>query len=218
MSCFTPRPHASRPSNSHGSAALFLRTVTGPCPGFARVPPRRYSPQLAPNPSRNRRLHAMLKTQFRTHTCGELRASHAGQTVTLAGWVHRRRDQGGLVFLDLRDRYGFTQVRVSAEDSTEAHAAAPQCRPEFVVKAEVGGQRPARPKEAQHSTLAPGDADVSARQITVLSDSPTPPFEISGTVEVSDEVRLKHRPLDLRRPDMQEKLLLRHRMNKVIRT
>ncbi len=157
----------------------------------------------------------MLKTAYRTHTCGELRAAHAGQTVTLAGWVHRRRDQGGLVFLDLRDRYGFTQVRVSAEDSATAHAAAAKCRPEFVVQVE--GEVRARPKDARNPRLATGDVEVSARAIAVLSESPTPPFEIAGTEEVSGEIRLKHRPLDLRRPDMQEKLLLRHKMNKVIR-
>ncbi len=157
----------------------------------------------------------MLKTQYRTHTCGELRASHAGKTVTLAGWVHRRRDQGGLVFLDLRDRYGFTQVRVSAEDSSTAHAAAAKCRPEFVVQVE--GEVRARPKDAKNPKLATGDIEISARAITVLSESPTPPFEIAGGTEISDEVRGKHRPLDLRRPEMQEKLLLRHTMNKVVR-
>ena len=109
----------------------------------------------------------MLKTLYRTHTCGELRASHAGKTVTLAGWVHRRRDQGGLVFLDLRDRYGFTQVRVSAEDSAAAHAAAAKCRPEFVVQVE--GEVRARPKEATNSKLATGEIEVSARVIRVLS-------------------------------------------------
>jgi aspartyl-tRNA synthetase len=157
----------------------------------------------------------MLKTAYRTHTCGELRAAHAGQNVTLAGWVHRRRDQGGLVFLDLRDRYGFTQVRVSEEDSATAHAAAAKCRPEFVVQVE--GEVRARPEEARNPKLLTGDVEVSARTIKVLSESPTPPFEIAGTDEVSGEIRLKHRPLDLRRPEMQEKLLLRHRMNKVIR-
>jgi aspartyl-tRNA synthetase len=156
----------------------------------------------------------MLKTLYRTHTCGELRASHAGKTVTLAGWVHRRRDQGGLVFLDLRDRYGFTQVRVSEEENAAALAAAAKVRPEFVVQVE--GEVRARPKEARNSKLATGDVEVSARSIKVLSESPTPPFEIAGG-EVSDEVRLEHRPLDLRRPEMQSHLLLRHRMNKVIR-
>jgi aspartyl-tRNA synthetase len=156
----------------------------------------------------------MLKTLYRTHTCGELRASHAGETVTLAGWVHRRRDQGGLVFLDLRDRYGFTQVRVSEEENAAALAAAAKVRPEFVVQVE--GEVRARPKDARNSKLATGDVEVSARSIKVLSESPTPPFEIAGG-EVSDEVRLEHRPLDLRRPEMQSHLLLRHRMNKVIR-
>jgi len=158
----------------------------------------------------------MLKTQYRTHTCGELRASHAGETVTLAGWVHRRRDQGGLVFLDLRDRYGLTQVRVCEEDGAAAHAAAAKVRPEFVVQVE--GEVRARPNEARNSKLATGEVEVSARAIRVLSESPTPPFEIGGVEEVSSEIRLEHRPLDLRRPEMQSHLLLRHRMNRVIRT
>jgi aspartyl-tRNA synthetase len=156
----------------------------------------------------------MLKTHYRTHTCGELRASHAGETVTLAGWVHRRRDQGGLVFLDLRDRYGFTQVRVSEEENAGALAAAAKVRPEYVVQVE--GEVRARPTEAKNPKLATGEVEVSARAIRVLSESPTPPFEI-GAGDVSDEIRLEHRPLDLRRPEMQGHLLLRHRMNKVIR-
>ena len=156
-----------------------------------------------------------MKTAYRTHTCGELRLGHAGETVSLTGWVHRRRDQGGLVFLDLRDRYGITQLQVSKEEQPDAHETASSVRSEFVVK--VQGLVRERPEGARNENLSTGDVEVSATAVTVLSESPTPPFEISGQDEVSDEVRFKYRYLDMRRPDVQKKLLLRHRMNSAVR-
>ncbi|MHC5051381.1 MAG: aspartate--tRNA ligase [Planctomycetota bacterium] len=155
----------------------------------------------------------MHETAFRTHTCGELRLQDRSQEVTLAGWVHRVRDQGGLVFLDLRDRYGLTQVSVSQDKHPETHAAASGVKPEYTVQVEgTVCERPER-----NDKLGTGDIEVAARTIRVLSESPTPPFEIAGEEPVSEEVRLKHRPFDLRRPSNQERLLRRHGMNRVIR-
>ena len=131
----------------------------------------------------------MPKTAYRTHTCGELRADDAGRTVALAGWVHRRRDQGGLVFLDLRDRYGLTQVSVSREDDSAAHDAASSVKSEYTVR--VHGVVQLRPDEARNDKLATGAVEVVADRIDVLSTSPTPPIEIAGGDEISEEVRLK---------------------------
>ena len=155
----------------------------------------------------------MHETAFRTHTCGELRLKDRSLTVTLAGWVHRVRDQGGLVFLDLRDRYGLTQVSVSKDELPETHAAATGLKPEYTVQVEgTVCERPER-----NDKLPTGDIEVAGKTIRVLSESPTPPFEIAGEEPVSEEVRLKHRPFDLRRPVNQERLMRRHRMNQVIR-
>ncbi|MHC4940437.1 MAG: aspartate--tRNA ligase [Planctomycetota bacterium] len=150
----------------------------------------------------------MHVTAFRTHTCGDLRAGDAGSRVKLAGWVHRRRDQGGLVFLDLRDRYGMTQISVSQDDYPEAHAAASAARPEYTLQIE--GAVAARPDNARNENLATGEIEVLADTIRVLSESPTPPFPIDGSEEVSDEVRMKFRPLDLRTSRMRDNVLRRH--------
>ncbi|MGQ0613021.1 MAG: aspartate--tRNA ligase [Planctomycetaceae bacterium] len=157
----------------------------------------------------------MHETAYRTHTCGALRPTDAGRSVTLAGWVHRRRDQGGILFLDLRDRYGLTQVRISREEQPAAHAAAAPLRPEFVVQ--VSGTVRERPDAARNARLPTGGVELVAHTLEILSVSPTPPFSVAGGEEVSAEVRLQHRPLDLRRHEMQERFLLRHRMNRVIR-
>ena len=157
----------------------------------------------------------MHETAYRTHTCGELRASHAGRRVTLSGWVHRRRDQGGLVFLDLRDRFGRTQVSVSQEEHPAAHEAAAATRPEFTIRVE--GTVVERPESARNDKLPTGAIEVVADSIRVLTSSPTPPFPIDGSEAVGDEVRLRHRPLDLRTERMRRNLLLRHRMTAYIR-
>jgi aspartyl-tRNA synthetase len=155
------------------------------------------------------------ETAFRTHTCGELRIKDRSLSVTLAGWVHRVRDQGGLVFLDLRDRYGLTQVSVSKDALPETHGIATGVRPEYTVQVE--GVVCERPEGARNEKLPTGDIEVAGKTIRVLSESPTPPFEIAGEEPLSEEVRLKHRPFDLRRPVNQDRLMRRHRMNKVIR-
>ncbi len=157
----------------------------------------------------------MYETSYRSHTCGHLRATDEGKRVALAGWVHRRRDQGGLVFVDLRDRYGLTQVSVSEEAGSEAHGIARTLRPEFTVRIE--GVVRLRPESARNPRLPTGEIEVAATSIRVLSTSPTPPFEVGASEEVSGELRLKYRPLDLRGSEMQKKLLLRHRMNRVLR-
>ncbi len=157
----------------------------------------------------------MTQTAYRTHTCGELRAADAGQEVSLAGWVHRRRDQGGLVFLDVRDRYGLTQVSVSRDDDAASHDVASSVKPEYTVR--VRGVVKSRPDAAQNDKLATGAIEIIATHIEVLSTSPTPPIEIAGGDEISEEVRLKYRPLDLRRSEPQDRILRRHRMNRYIR-
>jgi aspartyl-tRNA synthetase len=154
-------------------------------------------------------------TQRSHSTCGELRASDAGQSVVLKGWVHRRRDHGGLVFLDIRDRYGLTQVVCDPERAPEAHAAAEQVRGEFVV--EVHGRVRLRPEGTTNPRLATGEIEVEAQSLTIVNAAKTPPFEISDDVEVDETLRLKYRYLDLRRPHMQRNLMLRHLVVRTIR-
>ncbi|MDZ7373825.1 MAG: aspartate--tRNA ligase [candidate division KSB1 bacterium] len=151
----------------------------------------------------------------RTHTCGELRAEHVGQTVTLCGWVHRLRDHGGLIFVDLRDRYGITQVRFDPEVSGPARDAARGLKSEYVVS--VTGTVERRPAGMVNPKLATGEVEVAAREVRVLNEAKTPPFVIADHTEASEELRLKYRYLDLRRPEMQENLLLRHRLYQVVR-
>jgi aspartyl-tRNA synthetase len=157
-----------------------------------------------------------MSTAFRTHTCGELRASHVGERVTLAGWVHRRRDHGHLAFFDLRDRHGITQVVTNAEDAADAHAAADPARNEWVVQIEgVVRERPAGTANAELST---GEIEVAVDRFTVLNPSKVPPFYINEEQPGLDEgLRLKHRYLDLRRPPMQGRMLMRSRLASSIR-
>ncbi len=153
---------------------------------------------------------------MKTHTCGELRKKDAGIAVTLAGWVNRRRDQGGLIFIDLRDRWGITQVVVDLESAPEAHAIADRVRNEFVLQ--VCGQVRIRPEGTANPDLATGDIDIVASEILILNRSKTPPFYINrdeGTVD--EALRMRHRYLDLRRESMQNNLILRHKTVKFIR-
>jgi len=153
---------------------------------------------------------------LKTNTCGELRLKHVGQKVVLAGWVHRQRDHGGLIFLDLRDREGITQVVCDSERAPQAHQVAAQARSEYVVQ--VIGTVRARPEGLRNPNLATGDVEVLAEQVVILNPSKTPPFYIAdGGDEVSEPLRLKYRYLDLRRPAMQRNILLRHRIVKFIR-
>ena len=152
---------------------------------------------------------------LRSTSCGELRTGHVGQTVTLAGWVHRRRDHGNLIFIDLRDRYGLVQVVFNPELAPKAHAAAERFRSEWVVK--VSGTVYARPEGTANPGLATGEIEVSASSTEVLNESKTPPFEVGDDGEVDELLRLKYRYIDLRRPSMQETIMLRHRVVKYIR-
>ena len=157
-----------------------------------------------------------MAQSLRTHTCGELRATDVGARVTLAGWVHRRRDHGHLTFIDLRDRYGITQVVTSADDAPKAHAAADPARSEWVVQVE--GTVRARPAGTANAELATGEIEVAVDRFEVLNESRVPPIYINEEQPGLDEsLRLKHRYLDLRRPPVQERMLLRSRLASAIR-
>ncbi|MBM7868079.1 aspartate--tRNA ligase [Heliobacterium gestii] len=151
----------------------------------------------------------------RSHRGGELRIDHAGQTVTLMGWVQRRRDHGGLIFVDLRDRSGLVQVVFSPEVGKEAFEKAEGVRNEYVL-AVTGDVRP-RPDGTINDNLPSGQIEVYARQLWVLNGAKTPPFYIEDDVEVDETVRLKYRYLDLRRPEMQRNLVIRHKTAKAMR-
>jgi aspartyl-tRNA synthetase len=148
-------------------------------------------------------------------TCGELRLDDTGQTVTLKGWVNRRREHGRLIFLDIRDRYGITQVVANPELSAEAFEAARVVRNEFVVS--ITGKVVRRPAGTENPAMATGEIEVDADQITVLNTSRTPPFYINEEVPIDEALRLEFRYLDLRRPRMQHNMVLRHRMITFIR-
>jgi aspartyl-tRNA synthetase len=152
---------------------------------------------------------------FRTATCGELNADAVGREVTLAGWVNRRRDHGGLIFLDLRDRYGLTQIVCDPERSPEAHRVASEVRSEYVIQ--VSGTVVHRLPGTENPNLSTGDIEVAAQRIVILNPSRTTPFPISNDVQVDESLRLKYRYLDLRRPRMRDNIILRHRVVKVIR-
>ncbi len=152
---------------------------------------------------------------LKTHACGELRLDHVGQQVTLAGWVHRRRDHGALIFIDLRDREGIVQVVVDAETAPEAHRVAEKARVEYVLQ--VRGTVRARPEGLQNPNLPTGDVEVAADEVVILNPAKTPPFYINEDVPVEEALRLKYRYLDLRRARMQRNILLRHRVITAIR-
>jgi aspartyl-tRNA synthetase len=142
----------------------------------------------------------------RTHTCGQLTAADVGQDVVLLGWVHRVRDLGGVMFLDIRDRHGITQVVV--RDAT-LEESAKRLRPEYVVG--ISGRVDARGKDAVNPKLATGAIEVAVREIRLLNDAKTPPFPINEDTQVSEDIRLRYRYLDLRRPRLQQNLILRHK-------
>ena len=153
----------------------------------------------------------------RTHSCGELRADDVGKTVTLMGWVARRRDFGELSFIDLRDREGITQVVFNSEDAPEAHAKAKEARGEFVIA--VVGDVVLRDQASRNAKLPTGEVEVHARELYILNDARTLPFQLDASAEslASEDLRLKYRYLDLRRPQLQANLRLRHRVVAEIR-
>jgi aspartyl-tRNA synthetase len=156
-----------------------------------------------------------LGTKQRTHTCGELRPEDAGQTVTIMGWVNRRRDHGNLIFLDLRDRYGLTQVVLDKDLSAEGHAKAEQARPEYVICAT--GKVRERSAETVNPKMATGGIEIAASELLILNDSKVPPFSPAEEAIGNEELRLKYRYLDLRRPEMQHNFEVRHKVALAVR-
>ena len=152
----------------------------------------------------------------RTHTCGQLRKSDAGQVASLAGWVQTRRDHGGLIFIDLRDREGITQVAFNPAISAEAHQQAKGIRTEYVVC--VQGKVMLRPQGTTNPQLPTGEVEVQADSFSILNTSKTPPFLIEDDTLVAEELKLKYRFLDLRRPLMLQNIKLRHNIVKTIRS
>jgi aspartyl-tRNA synthetase len=161
------------------------------------------------------RTESTMRTALRTHTCGELQRDRAGETVTLCGWVWRRRDHGGVTFVDLRDRDGLVQLVFHPEDAPNAHAAAQHLGSETVAR--VTGEVRARPPGTVNPELPTGEVEVAVSEIEVLSAADTPPFVIEDRIEASEELRLRYRYLDLRRPEMTKVLGLRHTINRIIR-
>jgi aspartyl-tRNA synthetase len=152
---------------------------------------------------------------LKTHTCGELRAEHVGAEVTLAGWVHRRRDQGGLIFINLRDRWGITQVVINEETTPEMHTIAKDVRNEYVLQ--VVGEVIARPEGMINKDMTTGMVEVAASSIKILNTSKTPPIYINKDDHTDEIVRMQYRYLDLRRPAMQHNIITRHKTVKFIR-
>lgn len=152
----------------------------------------------------------MYSTAYRTHTCTDLTDKNIGEVVTLAGFVHRRRDHGGLIFTDLRDRFGLTQIVSDPADGFDAHKTFERVRPEWVIQ--ITGKVRARPAGQENSKMATGKIEVLVSEVRILSEAATPPFEIDVDKEVNEEVRMTFRYLDLRRDRMRENILLRHKV------
>ncbi|MEI6831178.1 MAG: aspartate--tRNA ligase [Candidatus Omnitrophota bacterium] len=152
---------------------------------------------------------------LRTHTCGELKNEDTGKQVTLCGWVAKRRDHGKLIFIDIRDRYGFTQVVFIPKESGEAYKIAQELRSEFVIK--LTGIVNKRPNGTINEKLATGEIEVLAKELVILNPSLTPPFEIEDDTQITEELRLKYRYLDLRRTKVFNNLVLRSNLYKIIR-
>jgi len=151
---------------------------------------------------------------MRSHLCGQMRDSHIGEEVSLSGWVHRRRDHGGVIFLDLRDYTGIVQV-VFDPDTVEAFALADECRNEFVIQ--VDGLVRARNDAAVNAKMETGQIEVLGKTLTILNRSETPPFQLDQHSSAGEDVRLRHRAIDLRRPEMQDRLRMRSRVSHLIR-
>lgn len=153
---------------------------------------------------------------MRTHTCGELNKTFKDQEVVLCGWVHRRRDLGKLIFIDLRDRYGITQVVFVPSVSPDAHTLAQKLGPEFVVK--IKGSVSVRPPKNVNADSATGDVELLAKELEILNPSKVPVFEIDDHIEAGEDIRLTYRYLDIRRSKVREALVLRHKVCQAIRS
>lgn len=152
---------------------------------------------------------------MRTHTCGELTIKHVSSAVTLCGWVNTRRDHGGLIFIDLRDRYGITQVVIHPEKNKELFSSAEAVRPEWVIR--VTGKVVKRAEGTENTKMPTGQIELTAESLTVLNKAKTPPFEIDSEKEANEELRLEYRYLDLRRERMQKNMILRSKVFQIIR-
>jgi aspartyl-tRNA synthetase len=150
----------------------------------------------------------------RTHTCGQLRPADIGKTVTLNGWVQVRRDLGGVIFIDVRDRWGKTQVVFNPSRNPSAHTAAEALRGEYVIS--VTGIVERRPEGTANPELPTGEIDILAEDVQVLNRAENPPFQIEESVEAGEDLRLKYRYLDLRRPPLQKNMLMRHRVYQLV--
>jgi len=153
---------------------------------------------------------------LRTHTCGELRKEHKDQTVTLCGWVHRRRDHGKLIFIDIRDRYGITQVVFVPSVCKEAHLEAQKLGPEFVVK--LTGSVSVRPPKNVNADIATGEIELCAEGLEILNESKVPVFEVDDDGDVGEDLRLTYRYLDLRREKVSHSLKVRHQLCSAVRS
>jgi len=156
-----------------------------------------------------------MQFQTRTNTCGDLRENNIGDNVILNGWVDTRRDLGGLIFIDMRDRYGITQIVFEPGFDAEAHSAAANLRNEFVISIE--GKVRKRPEGTENPALPTGNVDVMVSKLVILNEAKTPPFPIKDEIDTSEDVRLKYRYLDMRRPAIQKNLLMRHKMYQLVR-
>jgi len=156
-----------------------------------------------------------MKFEYRTHTCGDLRESNIGETVVLNGWVDNRRDLGGVIFIDLRDRYGLTQIVFEPTYNEETHNLGKDLRGEFVVA--VKGKVRRRPEGTLNPAIPTGMVDVMVDELVVLNKAETTPFQIKDGIDVNEDLRLKYRYLDLRRSEMQSNMYLRHKMYQLVR-
>ena len=154
---------------------------------------------------------------LRTNTCGELTKKDAGKEVTLAGWVHSRRDHGGVIFVDLRDRYGLTQIKFDPEINNEVHKKAEKIRGEWVLQ--IKGQVIERPDNMINSKMYTGEIEIEVQELEILNKAKTPPFEINQekAAETNEDIRMKYRYLDLRKERMQKNLILRGEVTKIVR-
>ncbi len=157
----------------------------------------------------------MSKCFKRSHHCGLLTAAEAGQQVTLSGWVAKRRDHGGLIFIDLRDRSGIVQIVIDTETAGDSFKVAEDVRNEFVVS--ITGSVRLRTEETINRNIPTGEIEIEASSLEILNTAKTPPFYIQDGVDVDENVRLRYRYLDLRRPEMQKNLILRHKVTKLMR-
>ena len=156
-----------------------------------------------------------MKFNRRTHTCGELREEKIGQHVVLNGWVDTRRDLGGVIFIDLRDRYGITQIVFEPSYNSESHETGKDLRSEYVISIE--GKVRKRPEGTENLAIPTGTIDVMVDKLIILNKAITPPFQIKDNIDVNEDLRLKYRYLDLRRKEMQDNILLRHKMYLIAR-